>query len=652
MKRSFRILGAITLANGLPQVYIRYPGNLSNGSVTTLSHSTIPRTEARPSEQYMKIILRIIGIALLNKWMLIGAYISTIGALIAYVLLPRLFGDAIDRIAEGLKSGEIDQGPIVTIVLIIFGLSVIRGVLSFFQTYLGEALSQFVSYHIRNQFYDHTQHMSFAFHDRHHTGNLMSRAITDVENIRMFINMGLVRTPYFLALFIVVAIILIRMDWRLGLISASFIPVVAVYTGMIRLKMRRIWLLVQEKMAEMSTVVQENFTGIRVVKAFASESYEERKFEEKNVDVATNSFDAEKLRASSTSFMLFTFLISMGLILWVGGKRVMDGDMTPGQLAQFIFYLQVLQMPVRMAGWLVNSYARAVTAGQRLFEILDAESPVQEAPRAIDMPRAKGRVRFDNVSFAYDADRPVLTDITLDAKPGEVVALLGAPGSGKTSIVNLVPRFYDITGGTLTIDGVDVREFTLASLRRNIGIVQQDVFLFTTTIKENIAYGRVEASDDDVVRAAKVAQLHDFIESLPDGYDTHIGERGSTLSGGQRQRMSIARAVLLDPPVLILDDSTSSVDAQTEDQIRQAMESVMEGRTTFVIAHRLSTVHRADAIVVLEDGRIVDRGTHLELLAKDGLYRRIYDLQLRPQEEVMRDMESPVLADQNVPADS
>ena len=608
--------------------------------------------EAHPSEQFMKIIFRIIGIALRNKWTVIGAYISTIGALVAYVLLPRLFGDAIDSITEAFELGEIDQGPIITIVLIIFGLSVIRGVLSFTQTYLGEALSQHVTYDIRNEFYNHTQHMSFAFHDRHHTGNLMSRVISDVENIRQFISIGLVRGPYFVALFVVVAVILIRMDWQLGMISASFIPVVAVYTGIIRLKMRRIWLLVQEKMAEMSTVVQENFTGVRVVKAFASEPYEERKFEEKNIEVAANYIEAEKLRASSTAFMLFTFLVSVGLIFWVGGKRVMDGDMTTGQLAQFIFYLQVLQMPVRMAGFLVNSYARAVTAGQRLFEILDAKSPVQEAPRAVDMPRAKGHVRFDNVSFAYDATHPVLTEITLDAEPGEVVALLGAPGSGKTSIVNLVPRFYDITGGALTIDGVDVRDFTLASLRRNIGIVQQDVFLFTTTVKGNIAYGRVEASHDDIVRAAKVAQLHDFIESLPDGYETEIGERGSTLSGGQRQRMSIARAVLLDPPVLILDDSTSSVDVETEDQIRQAMESVMEGRTTFVIAHRLSTVHRADAIIVLEDGRIIERGTHQELLASDGLYRQIYELQLRPQEEVMRDVESPALADHNVPADS
>jgi len=624
----------------------------SNGSLTPLSRPTIPRMEARPSEPFMKIILRIIGIALRNKWMLIGAYISTFGAFVAYVALPRLFGEAIDRIIEAFELGESDQGPIITIVLIIFGLSVIRGVLSFTQSYLGEALSHYVTYDIRNEFYNRTQHLSFAFHDRHHTGNLMSRVITDVENIRMFINMGLVRAPYFVALFIVVAVILIRMDWRLGLISASFIPVVVVYTGVIGSKLRRIWRVAQEKMGDLSTVVQENFTGVRVVKAFASEPYEERKFEEKNLDVAANYIEAEKLRASSMSFMLFTFLVSLGLIIWVGGKRVMDGYMTPGELAQFIFYLQVLQMPVRMAGWLVNIYARAVTAGQRLFEILDAESPVQEAPRAIDMPRAKGRVRFDNVSFSYDATHPVLTDITLDAKPGELVALLGAPGSGKTSIVSLVPRFYDVTVGTLTIDGVDVREFTLASLRRNIGIVQQDVFLFTTTIKENIAYGRVEASLNDIVRAAKVAQLHDFIESLPDGYDTEIGERGATLSGGQRQRMSIARAVLLDPPVLILDDSTSSVDVETEDQIRQGMESVMEGRTTFVIAHRLSTVHRADAILVLKDGRIVDRGTHRELLASDGLYRKIYDLQLRPQEEVMRDMESPDLADPNAPADS
>lgn len=594
-------------------------------------------------------IIRIVGIAAHHKWWMIGAYASTIGALISYVLLPRYFGKAIDTISEVLGTGDYSQSTIVSIVLIILGLSIVRGILSLFQTYLGEALSQFVSYDLRNAFYDHVQHQSFGFHDRNHTGNLMSRAITDTENIRMFINMGLVRTPYFIALFILVAVILLRMDWQLGLIGISFMPIVMVYSAFIRLKMRQIWLIVQEKMAEMSTVVQENFTGVRVVKAFASESYEAQKFEVKNSEVSDNYIKAEKMRASSMSFMLFTFLVAMGLILYFGGRRVIDGQLTPGELAQFIFYLQILQMPVRMSGWAVNSYARAASAGERMFEILDAKSPVSELPNAMELNRVTGHVTFTDVNFAYSQRSPVLENLNLDVTPGKIIALLGPPGSGKTSIVNLIPRFYDVSGGSITIDSVDIKDATLETLRRNIGIVQQDVFLFTTSIRENIAYGHVDAPFEKIVEAAKIAQLHEFIESLPDGYDTEIGERGSTLSGGQRQRLSIARAILLDPPILILDDSTSSVDAKTEDLIRTAMESVMEGRTTFVIAHRLSTVHRADVIVVLKDGEIVEQGTHQELLTyEDGIYREIYELQLRPQEEVMREIDSPLLVDHSI----
>ena len=589
-------------------------------------------------------IARIIGIALRHKWRLIGAYIGMVGALISFVLIPRFIRVALDEIAVMFETGTVSNDAILTTVLIILGLSVIRGAFSFAQQYLGEALSQMVSFDIRNSLYNHVQHMSFGFHDRYHTGALMSRAITDVENIRMFINMGLVRTPYFLALFLVVGTLLLLKDWRLGLISASFMPVVIIYSSMIRLKMRNIWLIVQEKMAEMSTVLQENFTGIRVVKAFAAESHEEAKFERRNREVQSYFIEAEKMRASSTSFMLFTFLMAMGLILFFGGRRVIGGDMSVGDLAEFIIYLQMLQMPVRMAGWLVNSYARAASAGQRLFEILDAKSPVQEAHDARELRRPRGRVRFHNVTFSYDHTKRVLRGVNIEAQPGEVIALLGPPGSGKTSVVNLIPRFYDATGGWISIDGSDIRNVTLESLRRNIGIVQQDVFLFTTSIRENIAYGNVDATQEMVEQAAKIAQMHEFIQTLPDGYDTHVGERGSTLSGGQRQRMSIARAVLLDPPILILDDSTSSVDAQTESQIRMAMESVMEGRTTFVIAHRLSTVHRADKIIVLKDGQIAEQGTHEELVNYNGLYREIYDLQLRPQEEVMREIESPVPA--------
>ena len=587
----------------------------------------------------MKVILRIIGIALRHKWRLAGAYACTLGAAGAYLVLPKLIGNAIDRIEGGDASGD----AILTIALAILALSAVRGLLSFGQTYMGESLSQFVAYDLRNSFYNHVQRLSFEFHDRQHTGNMISRAITDVENIRMSINMSLVRTPYFLGLFVVVAILLLRMDWQLGLLSISFMPLVALNSSIVRLKLRAIWLSVQEKMADLSTVLQENLTGVRVVKAFASEAHEEKKFDSRNLDVSTAMVEAERLRIGNTSFMLFSFLVSLGLILWFGGQRVPE-YLTLGELAQFIIYMQILAMPVRMAGWLVNSYARAASAGQRLFEILDAESPVREPPNALDMRRTRGHVRFDRVSFGYQSGPPVLKDISFEVKPGQVIALLGVPGSGKSTIVNLIPRFYDASSGRITIDGTDVRDVSLASLRSNIGIVQQDVFLFTTTIGENIAYGRQDASIDEIVQAAKVAQLQEFIEGLELGLDTLIGERGSTLSGGQRQRLSIARAVLLDPSVLILDDSTSSVDAETEDQIRKAMESVMQGRTTFVIAHRLSTVHRADQILVLSDGEIAERGTHQELLAMGGLYREIYELQLRPQEEVMRDVEAPVLA--------
>ena len=584
----------------------------------------------------MQHILRIIKIALRYKYRLSFAYLSTIGAIAAYIFLPKLFGDAIDSVAEPILAGdsEIHTATLYTCILAILGLSVIRGAMSYFQTYLGETLSQYVSYDLRNSFYDHIQHQSFAFHDKHHTGNLMSRAITDVENIRMFINMGLVRAPYFIALFIIVAGTLISMNWKLGLLSASFMPIVAIYTSAIRLRMRALWLLVQEKMAELSIILQENFSGQRVVKAFASENHEADKFEIKNSEVADLFVEAEKLRASSMSFMLFTFMVAMALILWYGGRQVMNGNMTPGELAAFVFYLQILALPVRMAGWVVNAYARAASAGERLFEILDAPSPVQEIENATTLKNLKGHIEFDNVSFAYDDGKPVLRNINLEANPGEIIALVGPPGSGKSTIANLLPRFYDVSTVSIKVDGVDLKEFTLHSLRENIGMVQQDVFLFTTSLKENIKYGREDATDEQVKRASSIAQLSDFIETLDEGYDTYVGERGSTLSGGQRQRMSIARAVLLDPPILILDDSTSSVDADTEDQIKAAMDNSMEGRTTFIIANRLSTVHRADKIVVLKDGRIIEEGTHQELLEEGGLYNEIYELQLRPQDEL------------------
>lgn len=592
----------------------------------------------------MTVLLRILRITFRDKRRVLAAYFCMAGATGTFLILPYLFGEAIDQIGDMLRDGTVSDRTILVTGVMILAVGAARGLLAYGQTYLGESLGQRTVYHLRNSFYDRVQNLSFGFHDRFHTGNLMSRAIMDVEAIRMFVNVGLVRLPYFIALFILVPVMLIRIDWRLGLVSVSFMPLVAILIGLVRLQLRRIWLEVQQKMADLSTVLQENLTGVRVVKAFASEEYEREKFNSRSMDVSLDLVKAAKLDAFNGSVIVAAYLGTIGLILWYGGGRVIDGLMTPGELAQFLFYMQILSVPVRHTGQVVGNIARAMSAGDRLFEVLDTRSPVQESTKAVAMPRARGKVSFEDVSFNYDGGRAVLKHVSFQAEPGQVVALLGVPGSGKSTIVHLIPRFYDVTGGRLSVDGTDVRDATLNSLRSNVGIVQQDVFLFTSSISENIAYGKTDASLDEIVKAARVAQLDDFIRTMEAGYDTVIGERGVTLSGGQRQRLSIARAALLDPPILILDDATSSVDAHTEQQIREAMESVIRGRTTFVIAHRLSTVHKADLILVMSEGEIAEQGTHQDLLAMGGLYREVYDLQLRPQEEVMLEFDVPATA--------
>jgi ATP-binding cassette subfamily B protein len=401
------------------------------------------------------------------------------------------------------------------------------------------------------------------------------------------------------------------------------------------------WLQVQQRMGEAVTILQENLVGIHVVKAFGSEEYEKDKFAKKAQEVREEYFQSERLQGTNSAWMTFFFTSGMGLILWYGGWEVIRGDLSAGGLAKFILYLNQLTFPIRMSSFIINSFSRAISSGSRLFEVLDAESPVAEKRHAKVLERADGRVEFEDVSFAYEGRMPALRHISISAKPNQITAILGAPGSGKSTIVNLLPRFYDVSEGRITIDDQDIRDFSLDSLRHNVGIVQQDVFLFSANIHDNIAYGVKNATREDVIRAAKVAQLHDHIDSLEDGYDTWVGERGSTLSGGQRQRLSIARSILIDPPVLILDDSTSSVDVQTERMIHQAMVNVMKNRTTFVIAHRLSTVREADLIIVLKDGQIAEQGTHEELLSAKGIYQDIYELQLQPQEELLLDASLP-----------
>jgi ATP-binding cassette subfamily B protein len=511
-----------------------------------------------------------------------------------------------------------------------------RGFFTYWQHFLGEWLGQHVAFDLRNDIYDRLQRLSYAYHDKAQTGQLMSRATQDVEGTRQFIQMGALRLLDIIVRIVVSATLMFLSDWRLALVAWALMPIVAFQSIRVQLLSRKIWTEVQDQLGKLTNVLQENMTGVRVVKAFSREGYEEEKFNKNADELFVANRRQNRVQAQNNPFYQAMSMLSQVAVLWVGASMITRGSLSAGELTAFLVYLTLMIMPMRMLGFIVQQFARAGAAGERIFEILDAESAVKEKPNAVELKGIQGNINFDNVSFGYDAISPVLRDVTFEAPSGKVVALLGPTGSGKTTIVNLLPRFYDVTAGSIKIDGNDIRDVTLASLRANIGIIQQDVFLFSATIRDNIAYGAVEATCEQIIEAAKIARIHDFIMSLPDGYDTWVGERGITLSGGQKQRISIARTLLLDPRILILDDSTSSVDTQTEFLIQQALAAVMKGRTTLVIAQRLRTVKNADQILVMKDGTIAERGTHEDLIELDGLYREIYDLELRDQEEALK----------------
>ena len=592
----------------------------------------------------MDILIRINSIAWQFRTRLILAYVTVALSVGFSLFIPFLFGQAIDtlvwfdEVTETFYGKDPATETLVWLAVGLLAASMCRGVFDFARTYTTDSLSQKVSYVLRNLFYNKLQHMSFAYHDKEHTGDLMSKATADVEAIRRYVNMGMIRSIEAGLRAILLPAILVFINWELALISLAFIPFIVVRSVLVMSRLRAMWTQVQITMGETVTVLQENLVGMNVVKAFASEEFEKRKYDRKAQQLQGEYFLSERMQGTNSAWMSFYFTIALGLILWYGGWEVLRGDLSVGEMATFMLFLNQLTFPVRMAGFIINSFSRAISSGRRLFDVLDARSPVAEREDALELGRAEGTVRFENVSFGYDPRTPALRNVNITAEKNQVIAILGAPGSGKSTIVNLLPRFYEVDQGRITIDGQDIRGFTLESLRRNIGIVQQDVFLFSATIRDNIAYGAADASMEDVIRAARVAQLHDHIMTLPDGYDTWVGERGTTLSGGQRQRLSIARSVLIDPPVLILDDSTSSVDVETERLIHRAMVAVMQGRTTFVIAHRLSTVQNADHIIVLDRGQIVEQGTHYGLYEANGIYREILELQLRPQEELMLDV--------------
>ena len=581
----------------------------------------------------MKIFLRLIGYGLRHKALVVGAYVAMALSVASGLAMPKLVGFAIDQaLAPTTETGVPPLLYIAAGAILLAGA--LRGVFSYLQNYLAEAISQKTAYDIRNDIFTRLQNLSFGFHDKQQTGDLMSKATADVEAVQRFMSSALIRGLSMFATFLFVAVIMASFNWRLAIVVMLFVPPVLWRAFRMSRKLRHTWRAVQEETGKMTAVLQENIAGIKVVKVFGARRFAERQFAERSDAVRDLTYYATKQFAFHGSLMTLIFTAATGAVLWFGGREIAADRLTAGELASFILYVGMMAMPVRMMGFMVNMFSRAYAAGQRIFDVIDAETSVKERPNARPLNGISGHVKFDRVSMSYEqADTPVVHDIDFEVNPGQLVAILGAPGSGKSTLVHLVPRFYDVTDGAVTIDGVDVRDATLSSLRRNVGIVMQDVFVFGASIRDNIAYGAENATTDRIIEAAKIAQLHDFVEQTPRGYDTHVGERGVRLSGGQRQRLAIARTLLIDPPILILDDSTSSVDMGTEYQIQQALQEVITGRTTFVIAHRLSTVRRADLMLVLNKGEIVESGSHDELMAVGGFYKNIYDMQLRPQDD-------------------
>jgi ATP-binding cassette subfamily B multidrug efflux pump len=577
----------------------------------------------------MRQLLRIREFIQPYLWQVGAALLILLGMTAMNLVVPEIIRQVID---VGLLGGE--NQYLLQASLVILGIGLLTLVLDFANRYLSAWISFRITYDLRNRLYNHIQYLSFSYHDRTQTGQLINRCIEDVRSIQQFTGTGMVEL--FRISIILVGVVILLFIRNPQLAAISLLPMIPLFITTTRFGSRvgKLFYSVDQALGELSTRLQENVSGVQVVRAFAREPYEVQRFNERNRKL----FDARITVIHQWSRVMPTshFLVAMStvLILWFGGNMVLQGTMTLGEVVAFNSYLLLMAEPARQLVMLVNTAGEASAGIKRIFEVLEEKSDIQSPPDAAVLGPLSGRVAFEQVSFSYPGEvRHALVEINLEVQPNQVVALIGPTGSGKTSLVNLVPRFYDVTHGAVFVDDHDIRQVDLHALRSQIGIVLQTSLLFSDTIRANIAYGRPDAGMEEIIMAAKAAQAHAFILEMPDGYDTEIGERGVTLSGGQRQRIAIARALLMDPRILILDDSTSSVDTQTERSIQLALNRLMEGRTTFIIAQRLSSVRRADIILVMDQGRIVEQGTHETLLAKNGLYREIYELQFQGQEE-------------------
>jgi ATP-binding cassette subfamily B multidrug efflux pump len=563
-------------------------------------------------------------------WLLAAAaFLSLLIASVARLVIPRLIQTAID---DGIAARRLDivtRAALGSVVLVISGSG-----FSYLQGVLSARTAQGVAYDLRNQLYARIQSLSFSYHDRAQTGQLLTRATSDVEMVHHFIGLGVAHMLSAILMIVGSIALLIATDWQLALIMLVLVPLTFGFFGYFASKARPIFMKIQQRIADLNVVLQENLVGVRVVKAFAREPYEAQRYTRTNQNLLDLSVAVGRLMSTAMPLIFLLANLSTVAVYWIGGHQTIAGSLSVGRLVAFANYMMMAFFPMLMLGMIMTMISQAGASAERVFEILDAQSEVIEKPDAVELPAIEGRVAFEDVSFRYfGTGELVLQSVTFTAAPGQTVALLGATGSGKSTIINLIPRFYDVTDGRVAVDGYDVRDVTLDSLRRQISIVLQETTLFSGTIRENIVFGKPEATQEEIIAAAKAAEAHDFITSFPEGYETQVGERGVTLSGGQKQRVAIARALLLDPCILILDDATSSVDYETEYRIQQALERLMESRTSFVIAQRVATVLNADQILVLDRGQIVARGTHEDLLQESPIYAEIYCSQLEREPE-------------------